>query len=99
MLMACISSPPELTDKENAVIIYSSKPTCKYENLGYISAQTGSVNWDVEGNEEASIGYLKQKAAKMGATGVILKASKTGERQWHSAGVTHEMSGDAIRCK
>ncbi len=97
-MVSCISSPPKLTQEEAAIKVYSSTPECHYKNLGYISAQTGSVSWDVEGNEEASLGYLKKQAYELGANAIILKQSKTGDRQWHSSGVTHEISGDAIRC-
>ena len=98
LLVGCVSSPSRLSTKEDAVIIYSSTPDCKYKNLGMISASSGSVGWDVEGNENATSAELKKVAAKKGATGVILKKSEQGERQWHSSGSLHQMSGDAIKC-
>ena len=98
-VVGCVASPVDLTPTEQAVRVYSEAPDCDYENFGLVSAQSGSVAMDIEGNEAASISKLKKAAAAIGATAVIVTKSESGDRQWHSAGVQHQMSGTAIRCK
>ncbi len=95
----CVAQPVDLTPAEQAVRVYSEAPDCSYEDFGLVSAQSGSVAWDVEGNEAASVSKLKKEAAAIGATAIIIAKSETGDRQWHSAGVQHQMTGQAIRCK
>ena len=98
ILYGCVASPVKLTPEEQAVRVYAEEPECSFENYGVVSVQSGSVAMDIEGNEAASISKLKKEAAALGATAVILTKSETGDRQWHSAGVQHQMSGIAIRC-
>ncbi len=97
LLSSCAAGPVQLTKSESAIRVYSEAPNCKYENLGIVSASSGSVGWDIEGNEEATLSMLKKNAHKVGADGVVLRSSKDGKRQWHSSGVVHTMRGDAIK--
>jgi hypothetical protein len=99
ILSACVASPIDLTPTEQAVRVYTDEPDCEYENLGLVSAQSGSVSMDIEGNEAATLSKLKKAVAAVGANAVIVLKSETGDRQWHSSGVQHQMSGTAIRCK
>ena len=96
LLAGCVSSPPELSAGESAIQIFSTAPNCKFRNLGYVSASSGSVAWDVEGNSDISIAELKKRAFEKGANAILLKSSAAGDRAWHSSGVVHEAAGDAI---
>lgn len=97
ILSACAATPEKLSSEEAAIRVYREAPNCKFEMLGLVSASSGSVGMDIEGNEEASLSKLKKSAYQMGADAVILRDSKFGDRQWHSSGVVHYVSGDAIK--
>ena len=99
-LAGCVAMPVQLTTGEASVIVYRTPPDCEYQYIGMVNAISGSVGMDVEGNEPATLSKLKKNAYMMGATAVILRESGFGRRQWHSSGIVHRMSGDAIRgCK
>lgn len=96
VMSACAATPEKLSTQEAAVRVYREPPSCNFENLGLVSASSGNVGMDIEGNQESTISKLKKNAYRMGASAVIVHDSKYGERQWHSSGVVHHMSGDAI---
>ena len=60
----------------SAVKIYQKQPM-KYEDLGMISLViTPDISWDEKGNTNKAFDMLKDKAAALGANGVLLDMPK-----------------------
>jgi hypothetical protein len=97
LLSSCTARPVKLTEQESFIRVYNEVPNCKYENLGIVIASSGNVNWDINGNEEATLSRLRKNAHKLGADAIIIRSSKKGERQSHSSSVLYTMRGNAIK--
>ena len=74
----CSSEPTVLPAGQHAAVapeqvrIYQKRPK-KYEQLGTVTLQiTPEMTWDEKGQANAAMGALQQKAAAMGADGLLL---------------------------
>jgi hypothetical protein len=65
------TKPPPAKTAAQLVDLYETPPH-RYERLGEISVPVGDVKWDASANGNAGFDRLKEKAALLGANGVLL---------------------------
>ena len=74
------SSAPKHTGPLTAadVKIYKDTPSNEYKDLGPVTLPTGGeVTWDERGDSTRGFQLLKEKVAKMGANGILLKIDQS----------------------
>lgn len=57
-----------------AVKIFAEAPSDKYETIGLVSGYDGGASWTFQGGREKATRQMQQRAAKIGANGVIIKS-------------------------
>lgn len=66
------SAGPRPATSAESIALYE-KPPHRYERLGEVSEPVGGdVKWDTSGNADAGFDKLKEKAAHLGANGLLL---------------------------
>ena len=72
------STGPRPATSAQSVAIYE-KPPHRYERLGEVSVPVGGdVKWDASANADAGFDRLKEKAALLGANGLLLHVDSSG---------------------
>jgi hypothetical protein len=80
------SSGPHSPTSADDVKIYQKKPS-KYEDLGLITLTiTPDLAWDTNGDANAAFEQMKQKAAALGANGILLDVDPANYNIFAQAG-------------
>ncbi len=86
------TNPQDLSAQEQAIKVYQGtlQPTCEYDQLGMLEATSGTAF--VMGTFESTVAKLKQKAAPLGADGIIVTDHFKNQ-------MADQATAFAIRCK